>query len=433
MATTIAVNLSTQAKQVWSGRNKTGDVNTLLLINTDLTNQVTVGNDLTGMVVPIPPNGSITVDPSENWYAQGSVAGQKPLVIMPNGQSSFRGLTQGQGSIAIPSMFSPNFVHGVSGWSINQDGTAEFQNALIRGTLSASNVTFSNGYLSNGDGSLTNTPGLFIYSAAPAAGNLVYSSVSSGFAGGTDQFNNKFLAGDTEYDNSLLIAVNRSLSSILFYTFTANPNAVFTQQGRILSSRGIISGNVDTGVQFGEHIQIITGTQEIQIDNNAGGFPEVITGDNQPWLFGQASSAPGANVNITSTTAADLATIAKVFTGWYRVSGMVRFTSNASVPIVGMPIRLNSTGTADVVAIGTTLVQEVNNSALQPGAITALNSDPTTSPNLGNSATYRWEFDGLVHMTSAGDFRLQARLSAGGGEQFTCIGRNYQLHMAMVA
>jgi hypothetical protein len=34
-----------------------------------------------------------------------------------------------------PSIKSPNFVHNVSGWSINRDGSAEFQNLLARATI----------------------------------------------------------------------------------------------------------------------------------------------------------------------------------------------------------------------------------------------------------------------------------------------------------
>lgn len=36
-----------------------------------------------------------------------------------------------------PAIKSPNYVTGVSGWSINKDGTAEFSNALVRGTFVA--------------------------------------------------------------------------------------------------------------------------------------------------------------------------------------------------------------------------------------------------------------------------------------------------------
>lgn len=37
----------------------------------------------------------------------------------------------GGGSLVYPSIHSPNFVHGSSGWSINKDGSAEFQNVVL--------------------------------------------------------------------------------------------------------------------------------------------------------------------------------------------------------------------------------------------------------------------------------------------------------------
>lgn len=40
----------------------------------------------------------------------------------------------GQGTLVRPAIKSPNFLTGVSGWSINKDGSAEFNNVVIRGT-----------------------------------------------------------------------------------------------------------------------------------------------------------------------------------------------------------------------------------------------------------------------------------------------------------
>lgn len=37
---------------------------------------------------------------------------------------------------------SPNFVHGVSGWDINQDGSAEFQDIILPTGVGGSVVTF---------------------------------------------------------------------------------------------------------------------------------------------------------------------------------------------------------------------------------------------------------------------------------------------------
>src|SRR6202012_5616674 len=98
---------------VWSGRPAPG-ITTLLLINQDLENTVYVGNDPTitagGMnTIPIQPNGTMGVDPGSSWYVIGATTGIQPLVMVPNGQNYFRGVSQGEGSLAIPSIHSPNY------------------------------------------------------------------------------------------------------------------------------------------------------------------------------------------------------------------------------------------------------------------------------------------------------------------------------------
>lgn len=74
---------------------------------------------------------------------------------------------------------SPNFVTGSSGWSVNQDGSAEFNNIVIR-----------NGQIVSGTA--------LYYSGAPALGNLVASVAA---AAGTDSKGNAYLAGVTDYTN----------------------------------------------------------------------------------------------------------------------------------------------------------------------------------------------------------------------------------------
>src|ERR1700674_1871281 len=108
MPSPIPVSVGTSPSQLWSGRSTGGAINTLLLMNTDVLNTVMVGTDLTSLVVLIAPNGSLSVDPTSNWYVVGLVAGIAPLVVVPNGQANFLGITQGLGGIAIPSIHSPN-------------------------------------------------------------------------------------------------------------------------------------------------------------------------------------------------------------------------------------------------------------------------------------------------------------------------------------
>lgn len=51
----------------------------------------------------------------------------------------FRNSVVGGTTLVRPAIKSPNYVAGVSGWSINADGTAEFNDVVVRGDLSSDN------------------------------------------------------------------------------------------------------------------------------------------------------------------------------------------------------------------------------------------------------------------------------------------------------
>lgn len=168
------------AAVVWSSRE--AGVNSLLFINQDLNNTVWLGqasNVVAGgpHSIPLAPNGTFSGDASSNWYVTGSAAGISPLVVVPNGQAYFLGITQGLGNLVIPSIQSPNFTHNVSGWQIKKDGSAEFNNIVIRGSVTIGGLELK-------------------YNGVPAANNLVY---SNSVTAGTDSFGNAYFAGVTEY------------------------------------------------------------------------------------------------------------------------------------------------------------------------------------------------------------------------------------------
>ena len=58
---------------------------------------------------------------------------------------------------AAPAIQSPNYVAGSAGWTINADGSAEFNDVTIRGSIAGTDYVIS-------------ADGMFSYSAAPAAG-----------------------------------------------------------------------------------------------------------------------------------------------------------------------------------------------------------------------------------------------------------------------
>jgi hypothetical protein len=85
----------------------------------------------------------------------------------------------GGGSLVYPSIHSPDYVHDSAGWTINKDGSAEFNNLTIRGTFAGTDY-------------IINNSGLFFYSSTPASGNLVMSIASSA---GSDSFGNSYPKG----------------------------------------------------------------------------------------------------------------------------------------------------------------------------------------------------------------------------------------------
>lgn len=95
----------------------------------------------------------------------------------------FRNSVVGGTTLVRPAIKSPDYAAGVSGWSINRDGSAEFNNLTIRGTF-------------NGTNFIINEDGIFLYDGTPANGNLVVSITNTD---GTDAFGNDYLNGVVTY------------------------------------------------------------------------------------------------------------------------------------------------------------------------------------------------------------------------------------------
>lgn len=104
--------------------------------------------------------------------------------------SSFRhDIAGGQGNLVISALQSPNFEHGVQGWQIAKDGSAEFNNGTFRGTVEAS--TFE------GTDFIINENGAFFYSGTPGTGNLITAIAATA---GTDPVSGQaYSAGITTY------------------------------------------------------------------------------------------------------------------------------------------------------------------------------------------------------------------------------------------
>lgn len=143
-----------------------------------------------------------------------------------------------------PAIQSPNFVTGVSGWTVNADGSAEFNNLNIRGTFTGTDFVI-------------NSAGAFFYSGTPAANNLIASITA---ATGTDAFGNHYLEQITSYDNANGIATQVGFGAVTMYTGTLAGG--WTQKGQMfVSPGGVIELIATAGVI----------TSNNTLDNGAGG------------------------------------------------------------------------------------------------------------------------------------------------------------------
>jgi hypothetical protein len=163
-------------------------------------------------------------------------------------------------SLRIPSIHSPNFVAGVQGWTINIDGSAEFNNLSIRGTFMGIDYEI-------------NSSGAFFYSGTPAAGNLIASIAP---AGGGDEFGNAYVSGFSTYFLDGIVATTMTptlggfagVSAIVSYS--DDPPA--TQAASALANGAlIISGTPDiTGAVSSMQALWNGDAVDFQIFDNAG-------------------------------------------------------------------------------------------------------------------------------------------------------------------
>jgi hypothetical protein len=87
----------------------------------------------------------------------------------------------GIGSLVRKWIKSPNYIPATTGWTINQDGSVEFNNGTFRGTITASNIILIG---ASGE--------ILVYSGPPANGNLVLAISAQA---GNDAFGNSYGAG----------------------------------------------------------------------------------------------------------------------------------------------------------------------------------------------------------------------------------------------
>lgn len=253
MATdTITVNPNTTvAVQVVAA----GDGPTLV-INTSLTLTVYLGDtdgiratDASG-IMPLGPNGSVTVNGQNDLFVVNGNSTPVTIATLTGGTSTFLGLTEGMGNLAIPSVQSPNFVTNVSGWQVDQNGNAQFNNLTLRGTFFGTDF-------------IINSAGMFLYSGTPALGNLVESHSP---IAGVDQFGNAYKA-QTEVFGSGSSFVNIATANGFkgFPAVTLNaPN-----MAHVTDFIQIASDNVNPGAVNEQSKMVLSSGKENHLDDAA--------------------------------------------------------------------------------------------------------------------------------------------------------------------
>lgn len=179
----------------------------------------------------------------------------------------------GDGDLVRERAKSPNYVTGATGWAINQDGSAEFNNVTIRGTVTAG--TFA------GTDFIVNSNGIFFYSGTPANGNLIGWWASSA---GVDGFGNVYPAGLGLTNGTSLVKLVETLSQtgLIF-----NPHPATLSDGEITASYSTLSG--ETGLVIGAPYITATGTQA-QLFLNSG------DASNPPSIFSSTQTSIDSNM-----------------------------------------------------------------------------------------------------------------------------------------
>lgn len=184
----------------------------------------------------------------------------------------FRDLVTAANVLIREAIQSQNYAAGSAGWTINQDGSAEFNNLTIRGTFFGTNF-------------IINSAGAFFYSAAPALGNLV---VSVANAAGIDAYGNAYTSGVTVYSQTLLQFARMSGGNVAVGALTgAAGSAPDTANAGVLhgdaSGTTQLAGQLVAGTNQQAFMQMVPGT--------AGASPIDTTRPRVDWVATSGSTS----------------------------------------------------------------------------------------------------------------------------------------------
>lgn len=282
---------------------------------------------------------------------------------------------------------SPNFTAGISGWSINKDGSAEFNNGTFRGTITASAFIIRNSF------------GAIVFQILASNGTeLTYADTGSAVQGAliasvgpvfTDSFGNAVLSGTVSYGSAGGTFFASRLASGLMEILTA------TSAAGPWTGRGYV--RYDTSV-FG-------GGGGISLLSEAAAGAQLAVMDSGLFIAKGPISALNAN-----TGAAEIWTdTAALVNGWSK-TGYFKY-------------RLNALGNVEITAnlvVGTTADFTVILSTALPLAYhpttdqyIPVNTDQARTDTNTRPAALLFKADGTVQCFGIGGTAAHARISLG--------------------
>lgn len=194
---------------------------------------------------------------------------------------------------------SPDYIAGVSGWSINRDGTAEFSNALVRGDFATGVAGGGSAYVTLDDTvdrstiSFWNAAGTNrAYINAPLSGSVPGLGMNTGTysLSGTTSYSRLFLRGDGSTQLTTVRASDQTPLGGEFYTDSARAQIRYSPLG---------------GAATGGFVGTFSNGANIEYQSAGSGLHGIKAGSTGVTSYGTFlsnigwSAVPGASVDIS--------------------------------------------------------------------------------------------------------------------------------------
>lgn len=352
---------------------------------------------------------------------------------------------------------SPNYVAGISGWTINQDGSVEFNNGTFRGVIVGGSLFIYNGTPVLGNppiGSITSrTTDTFGNTVVP--GVCAYITVASGTGAGRyaidlgDQANPyaQFAAlsfknlthvpnlppaviaqTDTTFGNELelvsgQLSPSAHQSTIELHDDTTGVVAIRLNADSVIiapvvNAAAILEVNGSLRLDDQSALTALTGAAVLNADAN--GFPQFkgdsSSGDTTTYKLGHFTSFSTTDEPVTLTT---FSTVcgggAVVAPGKYRVHAELTVVQGPN--IASNHYRLGFTGTISQVRVKAVQQQDNTSSFV---ATTTSNNGLLAAHAYGAGTTYVVTIHATIVTTSSGTLSIQAAMDAA-GDTFTVL------------